>query len=257
MGLVRLATRPPLRQVGELLARLDAIEAKLGGPQGPGRERSDRGSRGAPPNAASRSRAEPVDRDAAPRAEARPEPARVEPPRAEPPRAEPRPEAPKAPEPAAKAAPRPDKPPERTIVQEVPAGGPDALLAIWERVVGEVRDRKPALGAVLEHGTPKRVDREKIVVAFPQGSFFGQQAKSEESRDGLAEAAAAVVGGRPEIEVVLAAEVASETVAKLEERRRNDRNKEREREALSHPAVVAAREVFPEGEGSVKVHVDE
>jgi DNA polymerase-3 subunit gamma/tau len=264
MGLVRLATRPPLRQVGELLARLEAIESKLGGPPSGGRERggsrpqspapssgrssgpraSDAEARSERSDATPEHRAEPkAEAPRAPRSEAP-----IERPREAPPAVDARPVA-RAPE--QKQAPKP-------IVQEVPAGGADALLAIWERIVGEVRDRKPALGAVLEHGTPRRVDRDKIVIAFPQGSFFGQQAKSEESRDGLAEAASVVVGGRPEVEIVLAAEVpANDTVAKLEERRRADRNKEREREALSHPAVVAAREVFPEGEGSVKVHVDE
>lgn len=137
---------------------------------------------------------------------------------------------------------------------------PDAAaLAAWERVVTKVREARPALGAVLEHGAPLVVTRESVVLGFPEGSFFGQQAQPDDAREAIAECARDVLGGKPTVGVQFTADSeqpAQPTVAQLEERRRADTRREREEEALSHPLVVDALKIFPGGASSVKVHVD-
>jgi DNA polymerase-3 subunit gamma/tau len=130
----------------------------------------------------------------------------------------------------------------------------------WQQIVGRLRESKPALAAVLEHGAPLSVTRERIVIGFPEGSFFGQQAQPEEARNDIAEEAREVVGGKPAIEVRYTSEAepraAGPTVAELEAQRRETSRKQREEEAMKHPLVVGALEVFPEGAGHVKVNVD-
>jgi len=232
MGLVRLATRPALRPLGELLGRLEALERRLGGAGG--------GSGG--PGGASRSRSAPPRRSpgrSAPPAAAPPS-ARGESPRREPPRASPAP----APAPASGGVPpagtaRPtpasggptppgsDPAPASDVAAEAgvaptaapaaaapaPAPASDAVapgltgarMARWERIVDRVRESHPALGAVLERGEPVQVEPEAITIAFHKGSFFGHQADNRDAREALAQAAAGVLGQEPSVRVTWSA----------------------------------------------------
>jgi DNA polymerase-3 subunit gamma/tau len=262
MGLVRLATRPPLRQVGELLARLDALEKRLGGEGGaaPSRGASEprRGPRGqaAPParraETPSRSQLASVIVSATEAAAAARETgggATSEP------ASGPGPASASVSEPASVSASvsEPASGPSRGgLVDEAPAGD---VRPVWERIVGRVRDARPALAAILEHGVPLEVARERIVVAFPEGSFFGKQAESADSCEGLADAAANVIGGRPEIVVRFTADAGTNapTMAQAEKKRSEDAREAARREALSHPRVQEALQVFPEGAGNVQV----
>ena len=226
MGLVRLATRPPLKQVSELLARLDALEARLSGgppPSGGGRRQAT-GPRpdGSEPGRAARGDTKTSPPPTTPSASSRQEnPADSEP-------VTPTPAPLAADQGSAEAkAERPEQPTsdKPKVVQEAPAGGDQAMVSVWARIIASLRDARPALAAVLEHGTPQHVDRERIVIAFPDGSFFGQQASTEESREGLAAGAAQVVGARPEIDIRVSKESqgSGPTMAELEAKRRDDR----------------------------------
>jgi DNA polymerase-3 subunit gamma/tau len=243
MGLLRIATRPPLKQVGVLLARLDALEKSFGGGGGGGGGgRRHAQSREREPASSPTARAsEP---DAAPRAAAVSA-------TAERPSAKERATSNTQAEPEVRsrdsAAPR--------LIAEVPAGDP---LLVWERSLGHVREARPALAAILEHGVPLSIAREELVLAFPSGSFFGKQAESRDSKEGIAAGAAKVIGGTPEIVIRFTAEAEKKglSVAEATERKRTDTRDERKREALSHPRVQEALQIFPEGAGNVKVHVD-
>jgi len=73
----------------------------------------------------------------------------------------------------------------------------------WERVVAKLRESRPALGAVLQHGVPTVISPARLVIAFPKGSFFGAQAQAVDAREAVAEAAARDSSvARPVVEVV-------------------------------------------------------
>ncbi|MBW2461561.1 MAG: DNA polymerase III subunit gamma/tau [Deltaproteobacteria bacterium] len=291
MGLLRIATRPPLKQVGELLARLDAIEKSFGGggsgggggrgqgrrpsqggqgghgshdrrPSGPSRRMQDAGpqqersrnegrnasrgsSDGAPPAAANERTAPAMTgRSPEPSAEVAPE-RKSEPARRE------------APE--SSASPREaDEPPVAASPPAAKAAPNGDLLATWEQIVGHLREARPALAAILEHGVPQEIDGEKIVVGFPTGSFFGKQAEARESKEGIASSAEQVLGALPEVIIrfIDEPEALGQTVAEASAQERNVRIEERRREALRHPRVQEALQVFPEGAGNVKVQVE-
>jgi DNA polymerase-3 subunit gamma/tau len=268
MGMVRIATRPPLRQVAELVARLDALERRLGGAGGGGgrearrapADAADRGGRGTEVSAATApvpTRADPyVPTLPAPRA---PEPAAdaVEPPpevariaAAAMERAAQR----EAVEPPTAASAAADPPP---VVQEVPPGAAGTLKT-WEQILGQLRHQKPALAAILEHGVPLTLDRERIVIGFPAGSFYGQQAAADDARAAVSEAASTAVGARPTVTVELNADSdgRGRTIAQVSEQRRNEEREEARRSALGHPRVQEALQVFHEGAANVRVHVD-
>ncbi|HJK95320.1 MAG TPA: hypothetical protein RMH26_31580, partial [Polyangiaceae bacterium LLY-WYZ-15_(1-7)] len=134
-----------------------------------------------------------------------------------------------------------------------------AALQEWEAIVNVLRESRPALAAVLEHGVPRVVTAERLVVSFQDGSFYGRQADTRDSRAAIADAARVRLRATPEIEIRFDAEdgaTASKTVAAVEAGRREAEQKARRLEALGHPVVRDAMDVFPEARGSVEVRLE-
>jgi DNA polymerase-3 subunit gamma/tau len=246
MGLVRVATRPPLQAVSDLVARLESLQASPGAAGG-----SSGGTRPRKPTS------KPAPRPAKPKAEAKPE-ANA---------------APKA-EPEAKPEPEPDPKPQDPDQPIMPAtkhsGGfhtssgevltpiRRAALQEWEELVGTLEQQQPALAAVLEHGIPKAVGPDRIVLSFKDGSFYGRQAESPESIAAIVRIAEQQLGARPEVEIRFDAqgEAATKTVAAVAAQRKQAEAEATRKEALNHPIVRDAVEVFPESAGKLKVHIE-
>jgi len=246
MGLVRVATRPPLQSVSELLARLDALQGNPGSTGGPAT-----GSRPRKPNP------KPAPRSTTPKVESKPEAAPVA---------------------TLEAAPGPDSPPEprrrtpsepimpatkhasgfQTSTGEVLTPIRRAALQEWEELVGTLEQQQPALAAVLEHGIPKAVGPDRIVLSFKTGSFYGRQAESPESIAAIARVAEQQLGARPEIQIRFDAqgEAATKTVAAVAAQRKEAETEAKRKEALNHPRVRDAVDVFPESAGKLKVHIE-
>jgi DNA polymerase-3 subunit gamma/tau len=246
MGLVRVATRPPLQAVSDLVARLESLQANPGAAGG-----SSGGTRPRKPNP------KPAPRPAKPKTEAKPETKA----------------APKA-EPEAKPEPEPDPKPQGPDQPIMPAtkhsGGfhtssgevltpiRRAALQEWEELVGTLEQQQPALAAVLEHGIPKAVGPDRIVLSFKDGSFYGRQAESPESIAAIVRIAEQQLGARPEVEIRFdaQAEAATKTVAAVAAQRKQAEAEATRKEALNHPIVRDAVEVFPESAGKLKVHIE-
>lgn len=241
MGLVRVATRPPLQSVAELLARLDALQGEPGAGGGGARKAQ-------PTRTAPKPRKEPAAKADAPKAVTRaaPEP-------------EPTPAAEPTPDPS-----QPIKPATRrsggfqTSSGEVLTPIRRAALQEWEELVGTLQLQQPALAAVLEHGVPKAVGPDRIVLSFQNGSFYGRQAESPDSLDAIKRVAEEQLGGRPEIEIRFDAanETAPKTVAAVAAQRKEAEVDAKRKEALNHPRVRDALEVFPEATGKPNVHIE-
>jgi len=244
MGLVRVATRPPLQSVSELLARLEGLQGNpgaAGGPSGSPRPR--------------KTNPKPAPRPAKPKAEANPEP-----------KAEATPEAKPEPEPESK----PQEPDQPIMPATKHSGGfhtssgevltpiRRAALQEWEELVGTLEQQQPALAAVLEHGIPKAVGPDRIVLSFKDGSFYGRQAESPESIAAIVRIAEQQLGARPEIEIRFDAqgEAATKTVAAVAAQRKEAEVEAKRKEALNHPVVRDAVDVFPESAGKLKVHIE-
>jgi DNA polymerase-3 subunit gamma/tau len=244
MGLVRVATRPPLQSVSELLARLEGLQGNpgaAGGPSGSPRPR--------------KTNPKPAPRPAKPKAEAKPEP-----------KAEATPEAKPEPEPESK----PQEPDQPIMPATKHSGGfhtssgevltpiRRAALQEWEELVGTLEQQQPALAAVLEHGIPKAVGPDRIVLSFKDGSFYGRQAESPESIAAIVRIAEQQLGARPEIEIRFDAqgEAATKTVAAVAAQRKEAEVEAKRKEALNHPVVRDAVDVFPESAGKLKVHIE-
>ncbi|MDH4282148.1 MAG: hypothetical protein OEV36_05815, partial [Myxococcales bacterium] len=237
MGLVRVATRPPLRSVSELMARLEALQ---GHASGAGSASGDSASRQPSPKPA------PA---AQPKAQAEP---------GEEPSSEAKDES-KATSPS-----QPIMPATKhsggfhTSSGEVLTPIRRAALQEWEELVGTLERQQPALAAVLEHGVPKVVSPDRIVLSFKDGSFYGRQAESPESIAAIERVAEQRLGARPKIEIRFDAqgESASKTVAAVAAQRKEAQVEAKRKEALNHPRVRDAVDVFPEAAGKLKVHIE-
>ncbi len=290
MGLVRLADRPPLMAVRELIERMRALEERLGTGPGPGPGGGGGGG-------GDRRFLAPHERGAgAPAAGPRPSaPTRMEPARAEltikrEPSRPPLTAAVSsiavavtngggsttaAATAAALASPAPSASPQPAAVAQ-PAVQPEAAAAAteptsvshapasdaWARIVSQLKSSQPALGAVLDHGVPLEVSARLLRIGFPEGSFFGRQAHAPAAREQILRCAEQVLGARPELAVTSATASGTQgrakiaTLAEVEQEGRKQRHAERRQAALSHPRVRDAIEVFGESESNVDVQVD-
>ena len=249
MGLVRVATRPPLQSVSELLARLDALQGQSGATGG-----SSGGSRPRTP------KSKPAPSRPSPKAEAKTEPKSE-------PKAEPKPVAKPAPEPKPEAKlldpSQPIMPATKhsggfqTSSGEVLTPIRRAALQEWAEMVGRLEQEQPALAAVLEHGVPKTVGPERIVLSFKHGSFYGRQAQSPESIAAIERVAEQQLGTRPQVEIRFdESEGATRTVAAVAAQRKEAELEAKRKEALNHPRVRDAMDVFPESAGKLNVHIE-
>jgi DNA polymerase-3 subunit gamma/tau len=184
MAIVRLATLPNSDDVAALLARLDRLEQKLGGgggggasggpvADGAGGGRSG-GSRGG------------SQRDAAPRAEARPEPARAQPaPEPTPARAQPAPEPAPAPE-----SDLDEPPPIGDLPGTAPTAAPSPQAApsgvVFDRLRGFVRERSHGIFAALEGGAVRAQQDGALTLAIPAGFSARRLQEKGEELDALA-----------------------------------------------------------------------
>jgi DNA polymerase-3 subunit gamma/tau len=243
MTLVRLARRPPLLPLDELLSRLGDLERRLAtgaspppGPRGGGGGGSG-GTRASPPSAHvfsapvfSESSAEsshpsrPLDRTRgalalAPSPQESPAPAPVSPKRLA--------VTPPPPPPAAVAAPS------------------KVDLEAWRAILDRIRAIRAPLASILEHAVPLDVRAERVTLGYPQDSILGAQAAEAEALDLLRKEARAHFGGAPTqvaLDVSHKPVQGAVTVAALDAEKRRLATAEARAAVESHPLVRFAVE---------------
>jgi DNA polymerase III subunit gamma/tau len=227
MLLVRLARRPPLVPIDDLVGRLAALERRLGGrsgPAAPGRRGPPEGRggfepRAKPPGAGLERRGE----QAAPRARE--------------PRSEPAPIA--APE-------RRDEPPAPPAAAPPPAELGSDVLDAWLAILESVRSGRPELAAMLEHAAPLAVSGSELVVGWEPGSVFASQASNREALDLVTRAASEHFMTRTRVVFEFDSERAKsfDTVARRQLRERQERLRAAMTEARAHPRIAEAIEIL-------------
>jgi DNA polymerase-3 subunit gamma/tau len=271
MLLVRLARRPPLLPVDDLIQRLGQLERRLGGQPPRGREREGE-SRSARPTTSSSSRGEPEGPGSAGPADAlaheapfaapavapapRPAPVVVPPVAAGPahaaPLGEPRRSAP-APAPRASSRP-PESPPSpaalpaQPTARPVPEPSPEevALLLRLKPFVERVRESNVELAAYLEQAVPIVVGSGAVELGFERGSLFVGHVKPRDVLAQLAAVATEVFGAPTEVRVTEEYREAAphKTLSAQRVREREQARRDAVAKAKAHPRVVDAIEVF-------------
>jgi DNA polymerase-3 subunit gamma/tau len=259
MTLVRLARRPPLLPLDELLARLGELERRLGGAPpprtggpGPGRGPGTSSDAARPAAGPANTAAFPTPpKPPGPRAEATegrtrgalalaPEPA-VDPVAmalaAEPDATTPTP--PPTSATTVRAAPPPSPPPATAAASPSPAPA-TVDLAAWRLILDRVRAAKPALASVFEHGVPLDVSPGRVLLGFAPDSFLGAQAAEAEALDVLTREVRAHFALPTQVALDLSMKTSGPTVAAIDLAKRKEANARARAVIEKHPLVTQA-----------------
>ncbi len=172
MTLVRLAKRPPLIPLDELLVRLGDLERRLGGAP------PSTGPRGGGGGGGARASASHISTTAVPTPKLDPLSARL------------------ATHGALALAPRVEPTPTPTSVTQIKVQEPPPAQAPsdWRAIIDRVRTGDAGLAAMLEHAVPIEVSRTRIALGYGIDDFLGSQAGEEAAIAVVARAAQAHFG---------------------------------------------------------------
>lgn len=139
------------------------------------------------------------------------------------------------------AGPSPPKKPEPPAVSPPRARG-------WEGLVEQVKQSRPLIGSILEHGRPLRLEPPALEVGYPEGSFHLAHFQETDNRQAV-EAVARLYFDHPmTLRVVALASDRQDPVppSLVEERQalESDRQRRLKEDAMNHPALKAVQEIF-------------
>ncbi|HEY4157252.1 MAG TPA: DNA polymerase III subunit gamma/tau [Polyangiaceae bacterium] len=245
MLLVRLARRPALIPVDELLRRLAALEQRLGGGGGPRGSAPDRGPSEPTPTRRSAPR-EPA-QSAPAQSASSPAPALPSTP------ASPSPRSPASSASASASVPHsptPTSPPSAPAPHSRPlasAGrGNRSDAEVFRAILERVSEKRPELGAFLAHAAVLAMEPGEIVVGWEPGSVFGKDASGPAETELLASAASAELGAptriRHELDSPRVQKV--KTLAAIDTEARDQKTREALTQARKHHRVTDAVEVL-------------
>jgi DNA polymerase-3 subunit gamma/tau len=254
MALVRLARRPPLLPLDELLARVGDLERRLGGapPPGPAPRGGGSGGGGRSVPAAPASLHTPAGsartHGSLALATPLPAPLPVQPvPAAPPPRPPPQAVAPHAATPATApaAGSAPDTAAWRTVTTPPASTTPD--LRAWHAVVTRLRETQAPFASFFEHALPLEITPSRVVVGFEgSAAFQAGRAAEPEAMEALTRAVRAHFGAPTQVVLEAAAKASPglRTLASLEAERRVADLAAARAAVEAHPLVREAIRVF-------------
>jgi len=236
MGLVRLADRPPLRPIGELITKLETIHGRLFGGAGssrPGSGGIDNSSTGNSSRRENSTTAQKISSS---------------------------PTKPAAPARKRSSGPSTTASIDRTerAAEPTAARSKGDLPLVWEEIVAALKQVRPALAAVLEHGVPLEISEERLKVAFREGSFFGRQVQDGDAQKEIVNAAEKVLGKSPRLELLTVSDLENLglSIVQADSIKAEEAREKGIQRARNHPKVQEALSVFPEAKDNVKIEVD-
>jgi DNA polymerase-3 subunit gamma/tau len=148
---------------------------------------------------------------------------------------------------------RPSSPPPARAGMNGAAPKPPALppnvnpkdVAALRAIIALVREKRPPLASVLEHAALVRISEDALVLGYEATSFLGKQAQDPSAIAVLRAAAAAHLGGQPNVSIeALQPGTAAVTIAQLDSVERKERLDSAKRAIVEHPLVTAAIELL-------------
>jgi len=153
---------------------------------------------------------------------------------------------------------RPQAAPKATATDPPPPKKPEAPVAAktnskgWQGLVDKVKQNRPMLGSVLEHGRPLKLEPPLLEIGYPKGSFMTGQLLEEDVRSDL-EAVATEYFGSPITLKISTVESAThdapKSLVETRQEKETDRMRRLREDAMEHPALKAVQDVF---DGKIK-----
>jgi DNA polymerase-3 subunit gamma/tau len=153
------------------------------------------------------------------------------------------------------------RPPAETLTTEtepLPPKKPEAPVATttdskgWQGLVNKVKESRPMLGSVLEHGHPLKLEPPVLEIGYPKGSFMTGQLREEDVRHDLEALAAEYYGTTIKLKVsTVEAEIqdAPKSLVETRQEEETDRMRRLREDAMEHPALKTVQNVF---DGKIK-----
>jgi len=140
---------------------------------------------------------------------------------------------------------------------EPPAPAPPRARG-WEGLVEQVKQSRPIIGSILEHGRPLRLEPPALEVGYPEGSFHLAHFQDVDNRQAV-EAIARLYFDHPvTLRVVAITPDSDDAPPSLVEKRQaleSDRQRRLKEDAMNHPALKAVQEIFG-GEVKTVIPID-
>ncbi len=148
---------------------------------------------------------------------------------------------------------RPQTTPQAPAAEPPPPKKPEAPAAAstdnkgWQGLVDKVKQSRPMLGSVLEHGRPLKLEPPMLEVGYPKGSFMTGQLQEDDIRHDLEVLATEYFGTTIKLKVSTVDTKVKDAPKSLLETRQEeetDRMRRLREDAMEHPALKAVQEVF-------------
>jgi len=130
-------------------------------------------------------------------------------------------------------------------VSSVPASGD--VHSNWGRFVALVIEKQPAIGSVLEHGSPLKQEKGLLEIGFPTDSYYLTAAQDAEFIAGVQALALESSGIETVIRIKSIVSNSTDAPMSLAEKKKSDdeqRMKELRQEVETHPVIKEAQRVF-------------
>ena len=151
-------------------------------------------------------------------------------------------------QPAARSGAAPRHEPAVTHAAPVAAASAGGVGGGWERFVTFCLEQKPALGALLEHGSPLAYAPDRMEIGFPEGSYYLTSLQDVDNKKAVDALAAQYMHQPTVVRIVsIAALGDGASPCSLAEKKKHDEEQRREsiqREVKEHPVVQEALRVL-------------
>jgi DNA polymerase-3 subunit gamma/tau len=132
--------------------------------------------------------------------------------------------------------------------QPVPvATPPQGLHSDWEKFVSFAVEKRPAIGSVLEHGSPVKLEPGLMEIGFPSASYFLTSAQDSDSVKEVQALALEFTGQETTVRIKPIMPETGQSPLSLAEKKKHDqeqRMKQLEQEVAQHPLINEALRIF-------------
>ncbi|NVN90420.1 MAG: DNA polymerase III subunit gamma/tau [Desulfuromonadales bacterium] len=146
-----------------------------------------------------------------------------------------------------RAAQQPQQPPPPPPVTTVASKNANSSVPAWERFVAFANERRPAVGSVLEHGSPLKQEAGLMEVGFPTGSYYLSSIQDADSIAEIKALAEEFTGQETVIRIKPIPQTMDDVPLSLAEKKKSDHEQRQEdlkREVAEHPVIKEALRIF-------------
>ncbi len=142
---------------------------------------------------------------------------------------------------------------QRPAQEAPPPKKPEAPVAVttankgWQGLVEQVRQSRPMLGSVLEHGRPLKLELPTLEIGYPAGSFMISQLQEQEISQDLEALATAYFGQPVKLRITgidAGQQDAPPSLVETRQAKETDRMRRLREDAVGHPALKSVQEIF-------------